>query len=88
MAGVAGGRTSFLAAEGHASLAEKLNHVFFPFEVESLETASFHPPAHSTHTLLVKERRVHHTLWAVNPRKVPSMSSDLCRLPSFRSSGA
>lgn len=68
MAGVAGGRTSILAAaEGRASLAEKLNHFFAHFEVESLETASSHPLAHSSHTLLVKECRVRHTLRGKEP---------------------
>lgn len=64
------------AAEGRASLAEKLNH-FVHFEVESLETASSHPLAQSSHTL----RGMAYP--AVNPRKVPWMSSDLCRLPNF-----
>lgn len=65
MAGVCrggwGGQTSILAAsEGRSSLAETLNHFFVHSEVESLETASSHPLAHSSHTLLVKERRVRH----------------------------
>lgn len=37
-----------------------LNQFFVHSEVESLETASSHPLAHSSHTLLVKERRVRH----------------------------
>lgn len=52
---------------GRASLAEKLNCFFVRFEVESLETASSNPPGHSSHTLLVKERRVRHTTLGKSP---------------------
>ncbi len=57
------------AAEVGASLAEELNLFFARFEVESPEVAASHPPAHSSHILMVEEHEVRRTLRAVNPRK-------------------
>ncbi len=57
------------ATDGDTSLAEELNHFFVHFEVEPTGTAKTHPPADSSHILMVEEHDVRHTLRTVKPRK-------------------
>ncbi|KAI7804208.1 putative RNA-directed DNA polymerase from mobile element jockey-like [Triplophysa rosa] len=57
------------AMDGDTSLAEELNHFFARFEVEPTGAAKTHPPAHSSHILMVEEHDVRRTMRAVNPRK-------------------
>lgn len=61
--------SNFSATDGDTSLAEELNHFFAHFEVEPTGIAKTHPPAHSTHILMLEEHEVRRTLRAVNPRK-------------------
>ncbi|KAK3506578.1 hypothetical protein QTP70_009898 [Hemibagrus guttatus] len=62
-------RTNPGAAEGDATLAEKLNFFFARFEVEPAETATPHLMALSNLTLTVEESEVRHMLRSINPRK-------------------
>ncbi len=57
------------ATDGDPSLAEELNHFFARFEVEPTGTTKTHPPADSSHILMVEEHDVRRTLRAVKPRK-------------------
>ncbi len=54
------------ATDGDTSLVEELNHFFALFEVEPMGTAKTHPPAHSSHILMVEEHDVRRTMRAVN----------------------
>ncbi|KAK3550067.1 hypothetical protein QTP86_019168, partial [Hemibagrus guttatus] len=63
------------AAEGDATLAEKLNLFFAHFEVEPAETATPHLMALSNLTLTVKESEVRCTLRSINPRKATGPDS-------------
>ncbi|KAK3539750.1 hypothetical protein QTP70_013188 [Hemibagrus guttatus] len=63
------------AAEGDATLAEKLSLFFARFEVEPAETATPHLMALSNLTLTVEESKVKHTLRSVNPRKATGPDS-------------
>ncbi|KAJ8364954.1 hypothetical protein SKAU_G00137850 [Synaphobranchus kaupii] len=42
-------------SEEHMWQTEELNHFFARFEVEPSEAATLHPPAHSSHILMVEE---------------------------------
>ncbi|KAK3556718.1 hypothetical protein QTP70_015089, partial [Hemibagrus guttatus] len=62
-------RTNPGAAEGDATLAEKLNLFFARFEGEPTDTATPHLMALSNLTLTVEESEVRRTLKSINPRK-------------------
>ncbi|KAK3515915.1 hypothetical protein QTP86_020657 [Hemibagrus guttatus] len=62
-------RANLGAADGDATLAEKLNLFFARFDVEPPETATVQPMVHSSFTLTAEEHEVRYTLRTFNLRK-------------------